>query len=90
LGHLLTVDGLRPDPLKSNIGNGDADAIETKLNWNEKEKVAFEALKRSLANAPILCHLNLDYPFIIETVASLKGLVAVLVQSYSDLVFNSS
>jgi hypothetical protein len=57
--------------------------IETKFNWNEKDKVAFEALKRSLANAPILYHPNFDYPFIIETDASLKGLGAVLVQRYS-------
>jgi hypothetical protein len=118
LGHLVTADGLRPDPLKvkailemetptdatdvrsfigmtgfyrSYIDNFaktceplyNLTRIETKFNWNEKEKVAFEALKSSLANAPILCHPNFDYPFIIETDASLKGLGAVLVQRYS-------
>jgi hypothetical protein len=118
LGHLVTANGLRPDPLKvkailemetpedatdvrsfigmtgfyrSYIDNFaktceplyNLTRIETKFKWKEQEKCAFESLKKSLANAPILCHPNFNFPFIIETDASLKGLGAVLVQRYA-------
>ena len=51
-----------------------------KYKWDAAERQAFEDLKQVMVSAPILKHPYLNYPFIIETDASDKGLGAVIIQ----------
>ena len=53
-----------------------------KFIWKKIEDQAFEELKELMTKAPILKHPNFNYPFIIETDASDKGLGTVLIQRY--------
>jgi hypothetical protein len=56
----------------------------TKLNsvyiFQDKHKKAFVHIKTLLASAPILCHPDYNYPFILQTDACENGLEAVLIQ----------
>ena len=56
------------------------------FQWTTECQAAFEELKRLLVNAPILAYpqFQSDYPFILETDASQKGLGAVLAQQQAD------
>ena len=52
----------------------------TKFTWQDSQRHAFQTLKASLCNAPILAYSQLDQPFIVQTDASDLGLGAVLTQ----------
>jgi len=52
----------------------------TKFNWTTDQQGAFEHLKALLKSAPILAHPNFTQPFILQTDASIEGIVAVLSQ----------
>ena len=52
------------------------------FKWEESEEQSFTEIKELMTKAPILKHPNFNYPFIIETDASDKGLGAVLIQRY--------
>ena len=52
----------------------------TKFTWQDSQRHAFQTLKASLCNAPILAYPQLDQPFIVQTDASDLGLGAVLTQ----------
>lgn len=48
--------------------------------WTSKEQNAFDALKKSCTEAPVLTYADFSKPFIVHTDASLEGLGAVLYQ----------
>jgi hypothetical protein len=117
LGHLVSSEGIKPDPKKvkaivnmpvpidvttvrsflgmcgfyrSYVYNFaricqplyDLTKDGVKFNWSEFEQESFETIKRLLSRAPILKHPNFNFPFIIETDASDRGLGSVLIQRY--------
>jgi len=119
LGHLVSADGIKPDPKKisailempipsdvtgvrsfigmcgfyrSYIRNFakicgplyDLTKDGVTFNIGELEIASIIELKKALAQAPILCHPNFDYPFVIETDASDKGLGGVLLQRINN------
>jgi hypothetical protein len=53
---------------------------DIKFLWLVEHQISYECLKKSLISSPILSHPNFDYPFIIQTDASIEGLGAVLCQ----------
>jgi len=53
---------------------------DVEFDWNESHEVKFLELKKILTKAPILCHPNFDYPFVVQTDACDDGLGAVLGQ----------
>ena len=55
-----------------------------KFKWQEKKQQAFENLKQAMFSAPIFQHPNFNFPFIIETDASDKGLGAILIQRLNN------
>ena len=57
---------------------------KTEWTWNAEQDRAFEALKSSLTQAPVLACPNWNLPFILQTDASLLGLGAVLTQIEGD------
>lgn len=50
--------------------------------WEDKQRIAFETLKRGLTSAPLLKHPDLDKQFILETDSSDFALGEVLLQEY--------
>lgn len=58
----------------------DLTRIGVKFNWSEKHINTVNHLKDCLSCSPILAHPNFDYPFVVQTDASLEGLNAVLSQ----------
>ena len=57
--------------------------VETRLRifeWMTKHQDAFDALKEALTTAPVLGYPDFSREFILETDASLNGLVAILSQ----------
>ena len=52
--------------------------------WTEEQTQAFENLKQKITEIPCLAHYNSDYPNIITTDASTKGLGATLWQEQPD------
>ena len=57
--------------------------IGVKFEWNKLHTEAFEALKFIINKTPILAHPDFNYPFLVQTDASLEGLGAVLSQQSS-------
>lgn len=51
-----------------------------KFYWGDSQQAAFEALKRSISNAPVLGIPDFNLPFIVQTDASNVGIAAVLLQ----------
>ena len=54
------------------------------LLWTDAQEIAFTNLKQSLVKFPILKLPNLSEPFILKTVASNRGIGAVLLQYEQD------
>ena len=52
--------------------------------WTEEHTQAFENLKQKITEIPCLAHYNSDYPNVITTYASTKGLGATLWQEQPD------
>ena len=53
-------------------------------NWTTEHTKAFENLKQKITEIPCVAHYNSDYPNIITTDASTKGLGATLRQEQPD------
>ena len=53
---------------------------DTEWIWTEEHTKAFENLKQKITEIPCLAHYKLDYPNVITTDASSKGLGATLWQ----------
>ena len=51
---------------------------DTEWIWTEEHTQAFENLKQKITQIPCLAHYNSDYPIVITTDASKKGLGATL------------
>ena len=119
LGHIVSAEGIRPDPKKiqailempepvdvttvrSFLGMTgfyrnyiknfskichplyELTKNDVKFHMGEVERKSINDLKEAMTNAPILCHPNFDFPFIIETDAADKGLGAALIQRYHN------
>jgi Reverse transcriptase (RNA-dependent DNA polymerase)/RNase H-like domain found in reverse transcriptase len=59
------------------------------FNWTSEASEAFQALKTSMCNAPVLVMPNFSEPFIIETDVSDLGMRAVLMQDKRSIAFLS-
>jgi RNase H-like domain found in reverse transcriptase/Reverse transcriptase (RNA-dependent DNA polymerase)/Integrase zinc binding domain/Integrase core domain len=59
------------------------------FNWTNEASEAFQALKTSMCNAPVLAMPNFHEPFIIETDASDLGMGAVLMQDKRPIAYLS-
>ena len=57
---------------------------DVKWKWTELHQGAFDELKRKLTIAPVLCHPNFNFPFVLQTDACREGLGAVLCQHLPD------
>ncbi|KAF8758925.1 hypothetical protein RHS01_02686 [Rhizoctonia solani] len=53
-------------------------------NWGPKEQEAFQNLKDSITNAPVLCHADPTKPYFLETDASGAALGSILSQRQGD------
>ncbi|GJS01341.1 putative reverse transcriptase domain-containing protein [Tanacetum coccineum] len=60
-----------------------------KFNWGEKEETAFQILKQTLCNAPILALPEGSENFVVYCDASYKGLGAVLMQKEKVIAYAS-
>ena len=58
----------------------DLTRLDRDFIWKNEHSIAFELVKNLLISAPILIHPNYNYPFILQTDASINGLGAVLTQ----------
>ena len=59
----------------------------SKVDWTDECQTAFELLKETSTNTPILAYANYKEPFHLNMDASEKGLVAVLYQQQDDGTF---
>jgi hypothetical protein len=59
------------------------------FSWNDQAQAAFEQLKESMVNTPVLSLPNFDKPFSIETDACATGIGAVLVQEGHPVAYFS-
>ena len=59
----------------------------TRIVWTDKVNTAFETLKRSLCNAPILKLPDVERTFVLRTDASDTGIGAVLLQVHDGMYF---
>ena len=56
----------------------------TNFKWSEAGKQAFHNIKDAIANAPVLCHPNYSWDFIIYCYASEHTLSAIIMQSNDE------
>ncbi|KAF8754944.1 hypothetical protein RHS01_05434 [Rhizoctonia solani] len=57
---------------------------DTVWKWEIKEQEAFQGLKDTITNAPVLCHANPSKPYFLETDASGAALGSILSQQQED------
>ena len=72
------------NPLNKLISGENATKKQKKVNWDEKCKEAFTALKEQCCNLPILACADYSRPFKLHTDASGLGLGAILYQTQED------
>ena len=54
------------------------------FHWTEHCQEAFDSLKQHLKTAPVLRYPSVNFPFTLETDASIKGIGAILSQAQDD------
>ena len=59
-------------------------SLPTKIQWSDDCEQAFQHLKKQLCSAPVLHSPDFDKPFLLQTDASDRGIVAVLSQEDAD------
>ncbi|KAF8738431.1 hypothetical protein RHS02_05845, partial [Rhizoctonia solani] len=57
---------------------------DTVWKWGTKEQEAFQELKDTITNAPVLCHADPEKPYFLETDASGAALGSILSQRQED------
>ena len=82
-GPLLSL--IIPASFKQKICKGEMKKSDLpEFQWTPACQEGFDQLKKALTGAPILAYPDYSKPFILETVASLKGLGAMLSQKRDD------
>jgi hypothetical protein len=79
MGHLLTSEGLKPDPAK----------VEAILEMPSPTDEAFKTVKDYLAKAPVLAYYDVTKEVTIQCDASETGLGAVLLQEDQPIAYAS-
>ena len=74
-------------PLHALVGNGGKARFAEPFRWSDDCQHAFEELKRSLMNPPVLAYPDFSLPFILTTDGSLQGLGAVLSQKQGGVEY---
>ena len=69
------------------ISGENAKKKHSKVDWTDECQTAFELLKETCTNTPVLAYANYKKPFRLNTDASEKGLGAVLYQLQDDETF---
>ena len=58
---------------------------DTPFYWDERAEESFDALKRTLAQAPVISPLDYSHDFLLYVAASLEMIGMVLVQEDEEL-----
>ena len=74
-------------PLNKLISGENAKKKHSKVGWTDECQTAFELLKETCMNTPMLAYANYKKPFHLNMDASEKGLGAVLYQQQNDETF---
>ena len=74
-------------PLNRLISGENAKKKHSKVDWTDKCQTAFELLKETCINTPVLAYANYKKPFCLNTDVSEKGLSTVLYQQQDDGTF---
>ena len=74
-------------PLNKLISGENVKKKHSKVDWTDECQTAFELLKETCTNAPLLAYANYKKPFRLNMDASEKGLGAVLYQQQNDGTF---
>ena len=69
------------------ISGENAKKKHSKVDWTDECQTAFELLKETCTNTPVLAYANYKKPFRLNTDASEKGLGTVLYQQQDDGTF---
>ena len=69
------------------ISGENAKKKHSKVDWTDEYQTAFELLKETCTNTPVLVYVNYKKSFCLNTDASEKGLGAVLYQQQDDGTF---
>ncbi|XP_015123819.1 uncharacterized protein LOC107045921 [Diachasma alloeum] len=86
LGHIVGRHGIHTDPekVKAIVEMSEPQNKGQKWQWEDDQKEAFETVKNSLVEAPVLVPPNFEHKFILQTDASNDGIGAVLIQKNGD------
>ncbi|EGD83143.1 hypothetical protein PTSG_12079 [Salpingoeca rosetta] len=86
LGHIVSADGVRPDPAKlDGISKlAPPSSKDVPFDFGEQQLAAFNELRAELCRAPVLAYPDFTRAFRITTDASGTGLGAVLSQAGDD------
>ena len=74
-------------PLNKLISGDNAKKKHSKVDWTDECQTAFDLLKETCTNTPILAYADYKKPFRLNTDASEQGLGAVLYQQQDDETF---
>ena len=69
------------------ISGDNAKKKHSKVDWTDECQTAFDLLKETCTNTPILAYANYKKPFCLNTDASERGLGAILYQQQDDETF---
>ena len=85
VGHLLTIDGLKPDPSKTEAIQNMSWPIQCErcsmAGWSEAHKNAFKRIKQATTQAPVLRYLNPAQETVLQCNTSTTGLGPTLLQN---------
>ena len=71
-------------PLHEHLSGEGSGKKSKQVMLTSKTQAAFETLKKTCLEAPVLAVANFDKPFLLETNASKLGFRVVLLQKHSD------
>ncbi|KAL9989578.1 hypothetical protein ACROYT_G004142 [Oculina patagonica] len=95
-GHLLTAEGLKPDPQKvkaiTEMPRPEKPDDVSRLNewcWSDTQERAWCEVKKLIASAPVLSYCKPDEPLEVQCDSSLAGLGAALMQGGHPIAYAS-